>query len=107
MQFFRSFGRHACIEWKSLPEKRAISSVPIGAPKSSISHLSHHACHTFFPRLTKGQFRMEDDPRGSLGNHKARLAYAAPNRGGLVGMFTVQLTRGVKLNLTGSIASGN
>lgn len=77
---------------KSLAARLAIYPVPAGAKRSTLPHLSHALRHHFFRRLSEGRVGIERHGlHGSL-TLWTRLANAAENHSGLVGVLADRLT---------------
>lgn len=79
-------------ERKTLPERLATYPVPVGRTTSTIPHLSHRVRHDFFRKLSEGRIGLESHKVHGPRNLWARLANAAENHNGLVGVLAHRLT---------------
>ena len=77
---------------KSLAERLARCPVPICAARSTIPHLSHALRHHFFRRLSDGRVGIERHGLHGPLTLWTRLANAAENHSGLVGVLADRLT---------------
>ncbi len=76
---------------KSLAERLARCPAPISAARSTIPHLSHRVRHDFFRRLSEGRIGIESHKVHGPLNLWVRLANAAGNHNGLVGILADRL----------------
>jgi len=77
---------------KSLAARFAKCPVPVGAARSTIPHLSHALRHDFFRRLSEGRIGIERHKLHGPLTLWTRLANAAENHSGLVGVLADRLT---------------
>jgi len=77
---------------KSLAERLAKCQVPVGRATSTLLHLSHALRHDFFRRLSEGRIGIEKHKVHGPLSLRTRLANAAENHDGLVGVLADSLT---------------
>ncbi len=77
---------------KSLDERLARCPVPISAARSTIPHPSHRFRHDFFRRLSESRIGIESQKAHGPPTRWTRLANAAENHSGLVGVLADRLS---------------
>ena len=85
-------GGRAQDDQKSLAARLAISPVPPRAKRSTLPHLTHALRHHLFRRLSEGRVGIERHGRHGSPTLWTRLANAAENYSGLVGVLADRLT---------------
>lgn len=90
---------------KSFAKRLAKCPVPTTAAKSTIVYLSHRVRHDFYRRLSEGRIESESESHRVSGPLIlwARLASAAENHKGLVGLLADRLTGTAGLERTASL----